>query len=493
MQDQTIGSSAWTTLGILSCVGLVTVFGETMILPAILTMIKDFQISYETSAWIFSSYLIAGAVMTPVAGKLSDLYGKKRVLLIILGVYCVGVLAGGFANSIALMIVARATMGVGISIFPIAFGIIRETLPESRLAIGQTIFGSTFSGGAVVGILVGASIIQTFGWHFTFFAVFPFAVLLAFLIWAMVKGTPPQGPRAPPSGNGVPTGRPGASIDYKGILFLAATLIPFLAGITQLQNGASDLGGLLLVGGLFATSVTALPLLVIVERKAPIPLIDFALLRQGAMLASTLIIMLVGLCTFTVYQSIPILVSSPQPLGFGGNAITVASVQLPFFLVLLFGTVGTGFALNRIGNVRMTLAGTITSAVGFFALLAFHSSSSLVTVSLAIIALGLSLAFTGGFNVVLVSSPMALTGTVLGMTLMLNLVGQSLGPAIAATFQQLNQSSVSGVPGTYPTQEAYFLIFATAAVLSLGSVALSVYLSGKRQAPRALEGPSTIA
>lgn len=74
----TVSSSAWLSLAIVSGLALVTMYGETMVLPAIPDFIKDFGITYNISSWILSSYLIAGAVMTPIAGKLSDVYGKKR-------------------------------------------------------------------------------------------------------------------------------------------------------------------------------------------------------------------------------------------------------------------------------------------------------------------------------------------------------------------------------------------------------------------------------
>ena len=77
VKEEKINRSAWMTLVILSCIGLVTMYGETMVLPAIPDFIKDFKISYNYSSWILSSYLIAGAVITPIGGKLSDIYGKK--------------------------------------------------------------------------------------------------------------------------------------------------------------------------------------------------------------------------------------------------------------------------------------------------------------------------------------------------------------------------------------------------------------------------------
>ena len=86
-----ISRSPWITLAILSCVGLMAMFADTMILPAIPDIIKDFKITYNASSWILASFLITGAVMTPIAGRLSDMYGKKKMLLIIVGIYTLGI------------------------------------------------------------------------------------------------------------------------------------------------------------------------------------------------------------------------------------------------------------------------------------------------------------------------------------------------------------------------------------------------------------------
>ena len=97
----TISRRAWVTLALLSDRTLLTVFfSETMLLPAIPEIIQDFNITYGTAAWMFSAYLIVAAVMTPVAGRLSDLYGKKKVLLVLLTIYITGLVSGGFADNI---------------------------------------------------------------------------------------------------------------------------------------------------------------------------------------------------------------------------------------------------------------------------------------------------------------------------------------------------------------------------------------------------------
>lgn len=458
-------------------------FDETMILPAIPDFIRDFNISYSTSSWLLSSYIIAAAVMTPIGGRLSDIYGKKKILLIVMGVYVVGVLAGRFATNIEFMLVARAAQGVGMAMFPIAFGIIREVLTEKKLAIGQTIFSSTFSGGAVVGLVGGAAIIQNFGWPATFLAILPFAIALWLAIVRFVHVPSPAAPTEAnvEAGSGNPSND--RTIDIKGTLTLAATIISFLAGITFLES--SGTGAWYQVAGLFAASGILLAAFIVIEKRVRSPLLDLKLMTNKNFLPPTIVLMLTFMSIFMVYLTIPIMVRSPEPLGFGGDAVAVASVQLPFMIVLLIGTIVSGFILNRIKNTKLTLIGTVISVIGFFILFMFHSTENMVSVGLAILAAGLSLSITGAFNVILLSVPMQMTGIALGMTLLLNLVGMSVGPMLAGVLQQTYQGTIEGVSGQFPTQDAYNLIFLASALISLASVALALAVSRRKVVPAA--------
>ena len=476
-------SSGWRTLIILSCLGLIVMFDETMILPAIPDFIRDFNISYSTSSWLLSAYLIAAAVMTPIGGKLSDIYGKKKILLIVMAIYAVGIMAGRFATNIEFMLAARVAQGVGMAMFPIAFGIIREVLPEKKLAIGQTIFTSTFSGGAVVGLIGGAAIIQNFGWQATFLAILPAAIALWLIIVRYVHVNSPAA--AMEVGNGKLMND--RTIDIKGAILLAGTIISFLVGITLLESSNSSAGTGYQVVIFFVTSGLSLAAFIVIEKKVDSPLLDFKVMTSKSFLPPTIILMLVSMSIFMVYMTIPVMVRSPEPLGFGGDAVAVASVQLPFMVVLLIGTIMSGFILNRVKNTKLTLIGTVISAIGFFILFMFHSNESMVSIGLSILAAGLSLSITGAFNVILLSVPIQVTGIALGMTLLLNLVGMSVGPAIAGIFQQMNQEAVQGVPGLFPTESAYNLIFITAALVSIASVAMAYSVVMRKTAPAMID------
>ncbi|CAD6368844.1 Permeases of the major facilitator superfamily [metagenome] len=465
VENEKINRSAWLILGTLSCLGLIAMYGETMLLPAIPALIEDFEIPYNTSAWILSTYMIAGAVATPIAGKLSDVYGRKKMLLIVMSIYSAGILAGGFADSFPFMLAARAAQGIGIAMFPIAFGIIREILPEKKLAVGQSIFSSTFPAGATIGLLMGANIVQHYGWHATFFTVFPIAVLLGIFILKFIHVAP------------LPNiSEKKISIDIKGSIFLSITIISFLVGISYLQNSTGEIYESL---AFFASTIISLSVFIIIEKRTESPLMDIKLLKNKMLLFGIMILLIVGLCTFMVYQTIPIMIQSPQPLGFGGTELITATIQMPFMIIFLVGSISSGFALEKIGNKRLVLIGTILGSIGFLSILLFHSTEFMLTITLAVIAAGLSLAFIGGFNVVLLSTPIQFAGIALGMTLLLNLIGQSIGPSIAGMFQQMHRGTVIGVSGSFPTPDAYNLIFLTAFVISLTSVVFAIFLNRK--------------
>ncbi|PWU78729.1 MAG: MFS transporter [Candidatus Nitrosopolaris wilkensis] len=487
--SEKIRTSAWITLAILGCTLLVTFYGETMLLPAIRDIIGDFHISYSTSSWILTAYLISGAVMTPIAGKLSDIYGRKKMVLIILIIYIIGISAGGLSSNISYLVIARVIQGIGISMFPIAFGIIRDQLPKEKLAIGVGVFSSMFAAGSVVGLAVGGSIINNFGWHATFLSIVPVAIILWVVINRFIRdnkaesetfislGQPPstkyswKQPKA--------TAKSASSIDLKGAIALAVTIASFLLALTYIgnSNNLNSSPTQITVVSLALLSMGSLILFVIIERTAVSPLIELGLMAHKVLLPANIVILIFGITMFMVYQTIPILVRSPQPLGFGGDAVASATVQLPFMIVILVFAPSSGFIVSKIGNLKPTVAGTIIMTVGFFSLFIFHSTENMVAINLAVVAVGISLIQVGAFNITMEYTPLKFSGVSLGMSVVLFLVGSSIGPAIAGIYMQTHQELAKGVTtGSFPSPISYNLIFLTAALISAISITLVIIL-----------------
>jgi MFS family permease len=476
----TANRSAWFTLGILSSTLLVVFFSETMLLPAIPEIMQDFNIPYGTAAWIFSAYLIVAAVMTPIAGRMSDLYGKKKVLLILLATYVVGTAAGGFSNNIVFLLASRIIQGVGLAAVPAAFSLLRDTFPPSKLAIAVGVFGSAYSAGSVVGLLIGASIIQHFGWHSTFFTIVPFAAIVTLMIARFVKESKSQSipaAKAPENITEKKRASSSPSIDMKGTAALSATIVSFLLALTLVETGVSS-ENLPQIVAAFIASVISLAAFVAIERKVVLPLLDLRLLRDKILLPSYIILMVTGATMFMAYPSIVQLVRSPAPLGFGGSAVDAADVQLPFMIMFLVFASVTPFIINRIGNIRPIIIGAAISLIGSLGLLAFHSTGVAVSASLAVIASGLSMIATSGWNVVVSSSPKAFTGISVGVGALLLFIGMAIGPALAGIYMEKHET-IEGVQGSYPSPESYNLVFLTSGLLSAVSLGFALVLRSK--------------
>ncbi|MGB0003039.1 MAG: MFS transporter [Nitrososphaeraceae archaeon] len=479
----TVNRNAWFTLAILSSTLLVVFFSETMLLPAIPEIMRDFSISYGTAAWIFSAYLIVAAVMTPIAGKMSDLYGKKKVLLILLTMYVAGIVAGGFADNISFLLASRIIQGVGLAAIPAAFSLLRDTFPPAKLAIAVGVFGSAYSAGSVVGLLAGATIIQSLGWHSTFFAIVPFASVVTFMIAKFVKEN--KGQLTDP----IRTQKAGKkrvlpSIDIKGALALSVTIIAFLLALTLVQSGVNA-RNLPQIEVAFAVSVVSLAIFVIVERRIKSPLVDLRLLRDKTLLPSYIILMATGIMMFMTYPAIVQLVRSPMPLGFGGDPVDAANVQLPFMIMFLVFATITPLIINRIGKLNPIIIGAIISLIGSLGLLMFHSTEVTVSTNLAIIASGLSMTITATWNIVVSSSPKSFIGISVGVGALLLFLGMAIGPALTGVYLGSHET-IDGVPGSYPSLGTYNLVFLTLGLMSAVSLGFVLILK-KRAAKKEIE------
>jgi MFS family permease len=502
-----IPSYAWKVLVILSCIATMVMYAETMLIPAIPTLIKDFHISYGLSSWLLTAYLVSGAVMTPIAGKLSDIYGRKKMLLIIMAIYAGGVITGGFAINIYTLIITRVIQGFGMAMFPIAFSMVRDQFPREKVSIAQGVITSMFATGAVIGLSIGGIIIQNFGWRMTFFTLIPISIALLLIIRKFIHISDDYNydiDNDKFNTNNIQTRvkknqiikkekKSTSRIDIKGSILLAITITSFLLALTLLQSTPSNNNSNINNGfaNFYLILEKVLPFLVLgvislisfiyVEKRVESPLMDLKIFIKPQILIPSTIIMIVGLSMFMVFQTIPILVQTPIPIGFGENAVDTGRVQLPFAIVLLLFGPTSGIIISRLGSLKPIIFGSALTTVGFLIILLFHSSEFLISTGLGILSAGLSLAAVGAMNVVLLSSPRESSGVTIGMSSMLRIVGSSIGPALAAMYMQTNQSAINvkGIIQSLPSSFSFDLIFLTAVVLSIVSILLSILLSKK--------------
>ena len=478
-----IPRSAWKTLAILSSIATLVMYTETMLVPSLPNIISEFNLSYSLSPWILTTYLIVGAVMTPVTSSLAEIYGKRKILLVVMGVYAVGVTVGGLTTDLYSFIIARGMQGVGMSMFPIAFSVIREQFPKSRLAIGQGVITSMFAIGSILGLLTGATIAEYSGWRTTFLSILPVAILLPIVVWKFARiGEVHSDWMTMTTTTSSPQQQTGStdkkkSLDVLGAATLAATITLFLLSLTFIETRATGSNSTQSISQLAILStgcIAAFVAFLVAERRAIHPLIDLKLLQNKILLFTNIMMIILGFSMFMVFQTIPILAESPPPAGFGYSITGTAAIQLPFSIILLIFGPTSGYIVSKLGSIRPAIMGYAINAFGFFMLATFHSQPWMVSVALAIISTGLSLGSVGLMNIVLLATPYKNMVTSIGMTSLLRIIGSSVGPAVAGVLMQVWQINVQGHAGSFPASESYTLIFLMAAIMSIISVIMAL-------------------
>ena len=474
------------TLAILSSIATISMYTETMLLPALPQLIEEYNLSYNTSSWILSAYLVAGAVMTPVSGKLSDIYGKKKIMIILISIYTIGLVISPLSSNFVMLLISRILQGIGISVFPVTFGLVREHFPREKLAISQGIISSMFAGGSVLGLAIGGSIVQYYGWRLTFISIIPIAICLIIIIMRFI----PTEKRV--LNSKIRNHESYEKFDLRGSILLGVSIITFLLFITFLKTDSLDTNDSRLnfinipLTSLFCLTVfiSSFIAFLLFERKTKFPLISSRLFLDKRILASNIILLIVGMSMFTIFQTLPILVQSPNPVGFNNNALQMSLVQMPFALVLLILGPLVGFMITRIGQTTPLVIGTFAMSLGFSLLLLGRFNEFYISVYLVTISIGLSLTNVSSTNIVMVRSSFEQIGISLGISNLLRIIGSSIGPTIAGLFMQTHLLPVNlsnDQHQYFPSTAAYDLIFGTMLLLSLFALSISFFLVKKQK------------
>ena len=141
---------------------------QSLVVPALPTLQQDLNTTPTGVTWIFTAYLVAASVATPIAGRVGDMFGKKRTLVVVLAGLGGGTLLAALATTLPVIIAARAIQGLGGAIFPLAFGIVRDEFPRERVAGGIALISGLLGIGAGLGIILAGPILAHLNYHWLF-------------------------------------------------------------------------------------------------------------------------------------------------------------------------------------------------------------------------------------------------------------------------------------------------------------------------------------
>src|SRR6478752_10634585 len=161
-------SSPRIILAVLSLGGISYALLQSLVVPALPEIQHSLHTSQSAVAWVLTAYLLSASVATPIVGRLGDMYGKERLLMIVLLLLALGTLISACASSLWLMILGRVIQGIGGGIFPLAFSIIRDELPNERVPGAIGLVSSLLGIGGGAGVILAGIVTQSLSYHWLF-------------------------------------------------------------------------------------------------------------------------------------------------------------------------------------------------------------------------------------------------------------------------------------------------------------------------------------
>jgi EmrB/QacA subfamily drug resistance transporter len=394
----------------------------SMLSSAVIPALPSIQHSLHTTetgvTWLLTGYLLSASVATSILGRLGDMYGKERLLLITLVILGAGTVISALSTSLAPMIAGRIIQGAGGGIFPLAFGIVRDEFPRERVAGSIGILSSILGVGGGIGIVIGGLIVEHLDYHWLYWIPLVVTVSAAVCAWRFVPESPVRVP---------------ARVNWLAAALMTAgfscVLIAISETITWGWGSAKTLG-------LLALGLVLSVIWVAVEVRSEEPLIDMTMMRIRGVWTTNLVAFLLGGGMYASFLIFPQFAQLPTNtgFGFGASVVTAGLYLLPAALGMsLLGSVA-GRVARRYGPKSAVIAGSgITAAAfGFFAALHGHPIDMLISTALMGIGIGLAFAALGNLSVQAV--PAHQTGAATGMNTVMRTLGGALGGQIVATF-----------------------------------------------------------
>jgi EmrB/QacA subfamily drug resistance transporter len=442
------------TLLVLGLAALAFALAQTTLVPAIPELQGSLHTDESGVTWTLTGYLLSAAVFTPVVGRLGDIYGKRRLLVISLAAFAIGSAFSALTASLWLVVAGRAVMGIGGGIFPLCFGIIRDEFPGERVARSVGLLSAVVGIGGGLGLVFGGLLIDYTSYRWIFWLGAAMAVVAAVSAELLVPESPVRTP---------------SRVDVRGAIVLAIGLILPLVAISQAHQEG---WGSARTVGLIAAGLAILAFWVVLEQRTDEPLADIAALAHPPVLMTNVATLLVGFGMFGSFILIPQLADSPTSTGYGfGSSATGGGLLLvPGSLLMLFLGPLSGIVGSKLGNKVPLAVGGFLTAAGLALLSEFHGSRLEVIAFSTVMCAGIGFAYAAMPNLIIEAVPPHQTGEATGFNALVRSVGGSLGSQISATV--LASSAVAGVP----TDSGYGDAFAVSAGVGLcaGLVALLI-------------------
>jgi MFS family permease len=466
VDDGPAGLKSTVALVLIAAAGLMVALSLSLLVPVLPQLAVDLRASSASIQWLLTATLLTGAVAVPVLGRLGDLYGKKRILVVCLVAFLAGSLICALTGDIGVMIAGRAVAGLSVAAIPVGISLVGTVLPARRAGNGIALISAMLGVGSALGLPLAGVIAEHADYHVLFWiCVVGGAVTLA--------GTVALVPEPPFAGHG--------KFDVPGAALLAVALTALLLPLSQ--AGVWGWGNVKTLG-LLAASVVLLVVFVRVERRLASPLVDMTVNARPALLLTNVASLAVGFALFAVLIGTANFVETPAAAGYGfGASILVGGLcLLPSGLFMLILSPYSA-KLSALAGPKVALAlGAAVVAAGFLLRIFLVAHLWEVVAGTAITGAGTGIAYAAMPSLILRSAPRDELAAANGLNSLARTAGSSLASALGVTVLTSQTISLAGY--AFPSLAAYRTLFAICAAAALAG-ALTALVIPAASAPAA--------
>ncbi|MER8044413.1 MFS transporter [Streptomyces sp. NPDC094032] len=438
-------------VGVLALAGIVAALMQTLVVPLIGDLPALLDTSASNASWVITATLLASAVATPVAGRLGDMYGKRRLLLASTVPLVAGSVVCALAGSVVPMIVGRGLQGLGMGVVPLGISLLRDILPPEKLGSSIALMSASMGVGGALGLPFSAAVAEHASWRVLFWVAAALSLLVGVLVWLVA----PTGRIAPTAGR----------FDVLGALGLGGGLVSLLLAVSK---GSVWGWGSATTLGLFAAAVVVLGAWVRWELRTRDPLVDLRVTARPQVLMTNAASVLVGFSMYAQSLVIPQLLQLPEATGYGlGQSMMAMGLWMAPAGLMMMALSPLGAKLSAARGPKVTLAvGSLVIAVGYLSsLLLMGSTWGLLVVTL-ICNTGVGLAYGAMPALIMGAVPQAETASANSFNTLMRSIGSSVSAAVIGVV--LAQLTIDFGGHTLPSESGFRV-----ALLIGGGVALA--------------------
>jgi len=426
---------------------------QSLVVPVLHTFQTELHTSQSTATWLLTVFLLSASIFTPILGRVGDMVGKERMLVVTLLALATGTILAGLSQSIGLLIVARAIQGVGGAVLPLSFGIIRDEFPATKVATGVGIVAAMAAVGGGAGIVLAGPIVSHLSYHWLFWFPLMISAVAAVCAFFFVPESPVRTP-----------GR----ISWWGAVLLSGWLVALLVGVSEAPTWG---WGSAKVLGLIALAVILGVAWVIVEYRSKEPLVDMRMMRVPAVWTNNLVALLLGVGMYSAIGFIPQFLQTPSANGYGFGASIIQSglYLLPLTVTMFIVGMLSGRIAAAIGSKAAVVIGSVFSLVGYLMLAFAHTHPWEIYTASALLGIGIGLAFAAMSNLIVQAVPPAQTGVASGMNANIRTIGGAIGAGIMSSIVTSTLLH-SGYPAETGYRDGFAFLAAVTAVAIVAGV-----------------------